>query len=83
MIHTVTAIVDERLSLPFIGVFNEHRDGTDLDGVRVVGRVFKQTVVRVEKVTRQQEEELARRSAVVQAARHNVDTTITLPAHQT
>ena len=56
------------MSSPFVGVFNKHGDGADLDGVRIVGRVLKQTVVRVEQFPWEQEEELTRRSTVVQTA---------------
>ena len=41
--------------------------GADLDSVGVVGRVLEQAVVRVEELLGEQEEELSRRAAVVQA----------------
>ena len=36
--------------LPFTGIVDEYGHGADLYGVGVIGRVFKQTVVRVEQV---------------------------------
>lgn len=44
--------------------------GADLDGVGVVGRVLKQTIIRVEQLPGNQEEELSGRPAVVQPATH-------------
>ena len=50
-----------------MSIFHEGRHRTDLDSVRVVGRVFKQPVVGIEEFSRQQEEELSRRTAVVKS----------------
>lgn len=48
-------------------VLDKRRHGADLNGVRVVGRVFKKTVVRVEQLLGQEEEKLSGRAAVVQS----------------
>lgn len=47
-------------------VLHKRRHGADLHHIRVIGRVLEQTVVRVEQLLRQQEEEFPRRPAVVQ-----------------
>lgn len=49
-------------------VVHEGGHGADLDGVRVVGRVLKEAVVRVEQLSGHQEEELSGGPAVVQPA---------------
>lgn len=49
-------------------VVHEGGHGADLDGVRVVGRVLKEAVVRVEQLSGHQEEELSWGPAVVQPA---------------
>lgn len=48
-------------------IVDERRHGRHLNGVRIVRRILEQSVVRIEEFARQQEEELARRSAVVEA----------------
>ena len=53
---------------PFMMVVHKGRHGANLDGVRVVGRIFKQAVVRVEQFSGHQEEKLSGGSAVVQSA---------------
>ncbi len=53
---------------PFVMVVYEGGHGADLDGVGVVGRVLKQTIIRVEQLPGNQEEELPGRPAVVQPA---------------
>lgn len=58
-------------------VVYEGRHGADLNGVGVVGGVLKQAVVRVEQLSRHQEEKLSGRAAVVQAATHTGRHTIT------
>lgn len=55
-------------SSPFMVVVHKGRHGADLDGVRVVGRVFKQAVVRVEQLSGHQEEKLSGGATVVQPA---------------
>lgn len=60
-----------RLS-PFMVIVHEGGHGADLDRVGVIGRVLKQTIIRVEQLPGDQEEELSGRPAVVQpAARRN------------
>lgn len=56
-------------TLPFQMVFHKSRHGADLDSVRVVSGVFKQAIVRVKQLLRQQEEKLSRWSAVVQSGK--------------
>ncbi len=51
-------------------VFHESRHGADLNSVRVISGVFKQAVVRVKHLLRQQEEKLPRWSAVVQSGKN-------------
>lgn len=53
---------------PFMVVVYEGRHGADLDGVRVIGWVFKQAVVWVEQLSGHQEEKLSGGSTVVQPA---------------
>ena len=50
-------------------VFYKCRHGADLHGVGVIGGVLEESVVRVEELLRQKEEELSRRTTVVQAAK--------------
>ena len=52
---------------PFQMVLHEGRHRADLDGVGVIGRVLKQAIVRVEELLGEQEEELSRRTTVVQS----------------
>jgi len=52
---------------PVVAVVHERRQRRHLHRIRVVGRVLEQAVVRVEQFAGEQEEELARGSAVVQA----------------
>ena len=54
------------VSSPFQLVLHEGWHGADLHGVGVVGRVLKQTIIRVEQLLGQQEEELPGGPAVVQ-----------------
>ena len=51
-------------------VVHEGRHGADLHSVGVVGRVLKQAVVRVEELSRHQEEELSGGAAVVKTTTH-------------
>lgn len=51
--------------LPFQMVLNKRRHGADLHSIRVVSRVFKQTVVGIKQLLRQKEEELSGRAAVI------------------
>lgn len=55
-------------SSPFMVVVHKGRHGAYLDSVSVIGRVFKQAIVRVEELSGYQEEELSGGSAVVQTA---------------
>lgn len=55
-------------SSPFMVVVHKGRHGADLDGVRVIGWIFKQAVVRVEQLSGHQEEKLSGGSTVVQPA---------------
>lgn len=48
-------------------IIDKRRHRRHVDRVRVVGGVLEQAVVRVEQLSRQQEEELPARPAVVQA----------------
>lgn len=50
-------------------VFHKRRHGADLHGVSIICRILKESVVRVEELLRQKEEELSRRTTVVQAAK--------------
>lgn len=50
-------------------VFHKGRHGADLHCVGVVCGVLKESIVRVEELLRQKEEELSRRTTVVQAAK--------------
>lgn len=50
-------------------VFHKCRHGTDLHRVSIICRIFKESVVRVEELLRQKEEELSRRTTVIQAAK--------------
>lgn len=50
-------------------VFYKRRHGADLHRVSIICRVLKESVVRVEQLLRQKEEELSRRTTVVQAAK--------------
>lgn len=53
-------------------IVHEGGHGADLDRVGVIGRVLKQTIIRVEQLPGNQEEELSGRPAVVQpATRYN------------
>jgi hypothetical protein len=52
--------------LPFMLVVYESRHGRNLNGVGVVGGIFKEAVVRVEELPREEEEKLPRRAAIVQ-----------------
>lgn len=52
---------------PFQMVLDKRRHGADLNGVRVVGRVLKQTVVGIKQLLGQEEEKLSGRAAVVQS----------------
>lgn len=58
-----------RETLPFKIVFYKRRHGADLHGVSVICRILKESIVRVEELLRQKEEELPRRATVVQAAK--------------
>lgn len=58
---------------PLMLVVDEGGHRGDLHGVRVVGRVLEQAVVRVEQLTRQQEEELTGRPTVVQPAKQHTN----------
>lgn len=49
-------------------IVHERRHGADLDRVRVVGGVLEETVIRVEELPGDQEEELPGGAAVVQPA---------------
>lgn len=51
-------------------IIYEGRHGADLDGVGVVGRIFKKTIVGVEELPGHQEKELSGRSTVVQSVTH-------------
>ena len=53
---------------PFMVIVYKSGHGADLDGVGVVGRVLKQTIIRVKQLPGNQEEELSGGSAVVQPA---------------
>lgn len=55
---------------PFVVIVHEGGHGADLHGVGVVGRVLKQTIIRVEQLPGNQEEELPGGPAVVQPATH-------------
>lgn len=55
-------------SSPFMVVVHEGRHGADLDGVRVVGWVFKEAIVWVEQLSGHEEEKLSGGSTVVQPA---------------
>lgn len=50
-------------------VFHKCRHGADLHRVSIICRILKESVVRVEELLRQKEEELSRRTTVVQAAK--------------
>lgn len=50
-------------------VFHKRRHGADLHRVGIICRVLKESVVRVEELLRQKEEELSRRTTVVQTAK--------------
>lgn len=50
-------------------VFHKRWHGADLHGVGIICRVLKESVVGVEELLRQKEEELSRRTTVVQAAK--------------
>lgn len=66
------------VDLPFMVVVYEGRHGADLDGVRVIGWILKQAVVRVEELSGDEEEKLSGGSAVVQpAGRMNHESTTT------
>ena len=68
----------QTIDLPFMVVVYEGRHGADLDGVRVIGWIFKQAVVRVEELSGDEEEKLSGGSAVVQpAGRMNHESTTT------
>lgn len=68
----------QTVDLPFMVVVYEGRHGADLDGVRVIGWILKQAVVRVEELSGDEEEKLPGGSAVVQpAGRMNHETTTT------
>lgn len=56
-------------TLPFEIIFYKRRHGADLDCVSVICRILKESIVRVEELLRQQEEELSRRATVVQPAK--------------
>ena len=51
---------------PLMGVFNERRHRADLNGVRVVRGILKQSVIRVEELFREKEEKFTRRPSVVE-----------------
>lgn len=48
-------------------VLHKRGHGTYLNGVSVVSRVLKQTIVRVEQLLRQEEEKLSGRTTIVQS----------------
>lgn len=50
-------------------VFYKCRHGADLYCVSIVCRVLKESIIRVEELLRQKEEELSGRTTVVQAAK--------------
>lgn len=54
--------------LPLVVIVHESRHGADLDCVGVISRVLKQTIIRVEQLPGNQEEELPGRPTVVQPA---------------
>lgn len=56
--------------LPFVVIVYKCRHGADLDRVRVIGRVLKQTIVRVEELPGDQEEKFSGGPTVVQPATH-------------
>lgn len=56
--------------LPLVMIVHEGRHGANLDRVGVISRVLKQTIIRVEQLPGNQEEELSGRPAVVQPATH-------------
>lgn len=49
-------------------VFHKCRHGTDLHRVGIICRILKESIVRVEELLRQKEEEFSRRTTVIQAA---------------
>lgn len=53
---------------PLVVIVHKRRHGADLDRVRVVGGVLEETVIRVEELPGDQEEELPGGAAVVQPA---------------
>ena len=57
----------KRERAPIMSVLHKHGDWTDLDGVGVISGVLKQSVIRVEELPGEEEEELSRRTSVVQA----------------
>ena len=59
---------------PLVRVVHIQRYWAHLDSVRIIGRILKQTVVRIEHLTRQKEKELSRWSAIIQT-----ETTIKTP----
>lgn len=61
-------VISQRfLYSPVVTIVDERRQRRQLYGVRVVCRVLKQSVVRIEQFARQQKEELARRPTVIEA----------------
>jgi uncharacterized membrane protein YqiK len=50
-------------------VFYKCRHGADLHCIGIICRVLKESIVRVEELLRQKEEELSRRTTVIQAAK--------------
>ena len=50
---------------PLHVVVDERRGGADLNSVSVIGRVLKETVVRIENLTREKKEEFSARTTVV------------------
>lgn len=50
-------------------VFHKCRHGADLHRVSIICRILKESVVRVEELLRQKEEELSRRTTVIQAVK--------------
>lgn len=58
---------------PLVVIVHERRHRADLDRVRVVGGVLEETVIRVEELPGDQEEELSGGAAVVQPAAQDRD----------
>lgn len=66
------SITGRRSELPLEVVLDQGRLAVDLDGVLVHGCVLEQPVVGVEQLPGQEEEQLARRPAIVQSVPHDL-----------